>query len=209
LGADRHGALPHCQRLRPAHGHERAEWRQHQLDDRHLPATISHVSGSESYSYDTDGERIKKVAGSVTTVYLAGLWEEVVGGAAKAYYTFNGQTAALYTSSPSAFTYLTNDHLGSVSVATNGLQAKTQQEYDPWGKVRSGGITQTSINFTGQRLDGSGLLYYHGGFCRTPNRVKQTIPDTFLPIPRAQSRCWRSGAAPLRPSPGQLAPPGS
>jgi hypothetical protein len=40
-----------------------------------LPSGISHVSGSESY--DADGERIKNVAGSATTVYLKGLWEEV------------------------------------------------------------------------------------------------------------------------------------
>ncbi|MFL5803006.1 MAG: RHS repeat domain-containing protein, partial [Roseiflexaceae bacterium] len=126
-----------------------------------LPASISQTSGSESYTYDADGERIKKVAGSVTTVYLEGLWEEVVGGTPKAYYRFNGQTAVMYTYSPSAFLFLTNDHLGSVSVATDGAQTKTQQEYDPWGKVRSGGIGQTSINYTGQRLDGTGLLYYH------------------------------------------------
>jgi RHS repeat-associated protein len=54
-----------------------------------------------------------------------------------------------------------SDHLGSVSVATTQAQAKTQQEFDPWGKVRSGGVSQTNINFTGQRLDGAGLLYYH------------------------------------------------
>jgi hypothetical protein len=34
----------------------------------------------------------------------------------------------------------------------------SQQEFDPWGKVRSGGISQTSLNDTGQRLDGTGLL---------------------------------------------------
>jgi RHS repeat-associated protein len=67
----------------------------------------------------------------------------------------------MYTSSSNAFTYLTNDHLGSASVVTSQAQAKTQQEYDPWGKVRAGGISQTSINYTGQRLDATGLLYYH------------------------------------------------
>jgi len=58
--------------------------------------------------------------------------------------------------------YLHSDHLGSVSVATNasGTQVSSQ-EYDPWGKVRSGGVTQTTRNYTGQKLDGTGLLYYH------------------------------------------------
>jgi RHS repeat-associated protein len=127
-----------------------------------LPLSVSQTSGSESYSYDADGERVKVVRGSTTTVYLEGLWEEPLGGAPKLYYTFNGQAAVMYTYSPSAFTYLHTDHLGSVSVATDSNHAVlSQQEYDPWGQVRSGGISQTNVNYTGQRLDGTGLLYYH------------------------------------------------
>jgi RHS repeat-associated protein len=127
-----------------------------------LPLSVSQTSGSESYSYDADGERVKVVRGSTTTVYLEGLWEEPVGGAPKLYYSFNGQAVVLYTSSPSAFTYLHSDHLGSVSVATDGNHAVvSQQEYDPWGQVRSGGVPQTALNYTGQRLDGTLLLYYH------------------------------------------------
>jgi hypothetical protein len=34
----------------------------------------------------------------------------------------------------------------------------SQQAFDPWGQVRAGGMTQTSFNDTGQRLDGTGLL---------------------------------------------------
>ncbi|GIV96379.1 MAG: hypothetical protein KatS3mg057_1036 [Herpetosiphonaceae bacterium] len=37
----------------------------------------------------------------------------------------------------------------------------SRQEFDPWGQLRSGGVSQTSLNDTGQRLDGTGLLYYH------------------------------------------------
>jgi hypothetical protein len=96
-----------------------------------LPLSVSQTSGSESYTYDADGERIKKVAGSTTTVYLEGLWEEDSSGTQKAYYAFNGQTAVMYSYSPSAFTYLSNDHLGSVSVATNQAAAVAgQQEFD-------------------------------------------------------------------------------
>jgi len=62
-------------------------------------------------------------------------------------------------------TYLHSDHLGSVSLATtsNGNIA-SQQYFDPWGKVKSGGIGQTSLNYTGQRLDGTGLLYYNARY---------------------------------------------
>jgi RHS repeat-associated protein len=62
----------------------------------------------------------------------------------------------------SGVTYLHSDHLGSVSVATNGSGAVvSQQSFDPWGKVRSGSVAQTELNYTGQRLDMTGLLYYH------------------------------------------------
>jgi hypothetical protein len=100
----------------------------------------SQTSGSESYSYDGDGERVKVVRGSTTTVYLEGLWEEVAGGAAKSYYTVNGQTVAVRDRSSNAVTYLHGDHLGSVSVATNASGAlASQQEYTPFGSHRGTG----------------------------------------------------------------------
>jgi RHS repeat-associated protein len=148
-----------------------------------LPTSVSQTSGSESYSYDADGERVKVVRGSTTTVYLEGLWEEVVGATTpKAYYTFNGQVAVMYTYNPSAFRYLHNDHLGSASVLTSASAGVvSQQEFDPWGKVRSTStITQTSINFTGQRLDGTGLLYYHARYY-DPNLGRFVSADSIVP----------------------------
>jgi RHS repeat-associated protein len=130
-----------------------------------LPMAISHVSGTEFYVYDGDGERVAKSNGSVDTIYVAGLLEQVVGGVTKTYYTFGDQTVAMRDSGTGLVTYLHADHLGSVSLATwkdsNDVLQASQQEFDPWGKVRSGGVSQTSLNYTSQRLDGTGLLYYH------------------------------------------------
>jgi len=45
---------------------------------------------------------------------------------------------------------------------SSGTGVVGNQEYDAWGKVRSGGtVTQTRLNFTGQKLDNSGLLNYN------------------------------------------------
>jgi RHS repeat-associated protein len=100
-------------------------------------------------------------------VYLEGLWEEVVSGAVSKYYTLNGDPVALRTHSggASTLTYLHGDHLGSVSVTTTASQGvASQQEFDPWGKVRSGGVSQTPRNYTGQLLDATGLLYYNARY---------------------------------------------
>jgi YD repeat-containing protein len=51
-------------------------------DVENLPTQISQTSGTETYAYDADGERVSVARGGVKTVYLKGLWEEVVGGAA-------------------------------------------------------------------------------------------------------------------------------
>jgi RHS repeat-associated protein len=52
-----------------------------------------------------------------------------------------------------------------VSVATTASQSvASQQEFDPWGKVRSGGVSQTPRNYTGQLLDATGLLYYNARY---------------------------------------------
>ncbi len=83
------------------------------------------------------------------------------------------------------YIYLHTDHLGSVSVATGASgQVVSQQEYDPcmWGKVRSGGIGigQATLNYTGQRLDGTGLLYYHARYY-DPGLAHFISPDSIVP----------------------------
>jgi RHS repeat-associated protein len=145
-----------------------------------LPASISWSGGSESYSYDADGERVAKTVGGATTLYFQGVFEQVIGGGWKQYYSFNGAVVAMREAA-GAVTYLHNDHLGSASVATSNAGAIAgQQEYDAWGKLRSGGITQTSINYTGQRLDGTGLLYYHARYY-DPNLGRFVSADTLVP----------------------------
>ncbi|WP_161668827.1 RHS repeat-associated core domain-containing protein [Kallotenue papyrolyticum] len=40
----------------------------------------------------------------------------------------------------------------------------SRQDFDPWGSLRSGGIPQTTLNYTGQRRDSTGLVYYHARY---------------------------------------------
>ncbi len=141
------------------------------------------ISGSESYSYDADGERITRSTTVTTTVYLGGLWEETTSGAVKAYYAFGGQIIALRDSTDPTdpVSYLHGDHLGSVSVASGaGASNKGSQRFDPWGKVIAGGISNTRKNYTGQYLDTTSLLYYHARYY-DPALARFLSADSIIP----------------------------
>ncbi len=61
---------------------------------------------------------------------------------------------------------LHSNHLGSLSEATTGSGGvSSRQRYFPYGRVRySSGSPPTTYNFTGQRLDGTGLLYFQARY---------------------------------------------
>jgi RHS repeat-associated protein len=74
-----------------------------------------------------------------------------------------------------------SDHLGSVSTVTNQAgEVVSTQQFDPWGKVRSGGISVTKLNYTGQRKDDTGLLYYHSRYY-DPSLARFVSPDSIVP----------------------------
>jgi len=82
---------------------------------------------------------------------------------------------------PSGWVFLHGDHLGSVSVVTdNDRRVLSRQDYTPWGEVRAGGVAQTTRDFTGQRRDGTGLLYY-GARYYDPVRGRFLSPDSIVP----------------------------
>ncbi|NWJ48690.1 MAG: RHS repeat-associated core domain-containing protein [Chloroflexi bacterium] len=70
-----------------------------------------------------------------------------------------------------------------MSLATDSSgQVASQQEFDPWGKVRLGSISQTTMNYTGQRLDGTGLLFYNTRYY-DPQVGKFVSSDSIVPNP--------------------------
>lgn len=116
--------------------------------------------GGQPYTYDADGQRVARTRSGVTTVYLGGLVEEdLAPSATRTLYQFDGQVIAQRDAT--GVLYLHGDHLGSIAVATSSTGAVvSRQDFTPWGEVRSGGIGQTTLNYTGQRRDGTGLLFY-------------------------------------------------
>lgn len=131
------------------------------------PYTVTSGGNTELYVYNANDARIKKVRNGVSTYYLEGFWEEDSTGVVRKYYSISGKPVAMreITSMGSVIIYLQGDHLGSVSLTIDHSGSTSlSQEFDPWGKVRSGEISQTDRNFTGQYLDDTGLLFYNARY---------------------------------------------
>jgi RHS repeat-associated protein/uncharacterized repeat protein (TIGR01451 family) len=163
------------------------------------PVSITSSGTTETYTYDADGARIKKLRGTTNTFYIGGLAEEDKPTGAgstvtRSMYTFNGQVIAQRTVTSGGFgsdtlIYLHSDHLGSVGAATTSAGGSlSSQEYDPWGKVRTGAVTQTKYNYTGQKLDDTGLLLYNARYY-DPGLGRFTSPDSIVPAGRARCGC--------------------
>ncbi|MCB0089100.1 MAG: hypothetical protein KDE54_14415 [Caldilineaceae bacterium] len=99
-------------------------------------------------------------------------------------YTFNGQPVAMrkvVDGQPDALYYLHADHLGSTVLVTDrsGNAFETQQ-YRAYGRPRGGGTLPTDHTFTGQKVDGTGLMYYRARYY-DPVIGQFISPDTIVP----------------------------
>jgi RHS repeat-associated protein len=155
------------------------------------PTSITSSGTTETYTYDADGARIKKLRGTTNTHYIGGLAEEdkptgIGSTVTRSMYTFDGQVVAQRSVasggiSYNTLVYLHSDHLGSVGASSSSTGASlSSQEYDPWGKVRTGGVTQTKYNYTGQKLDDTGLLFYNARYY-DPQVGRFTSSDSIIP----------------------------
>jgi RHS repeat-associated protein len=135
---------------------------------------------TETYAYDAAGARVTRTSNGATIVTVADLWERTVGGATTHFYRFGADIIGVRRSDQGT-RHLFSDHLGSVSAATTASGALVgMQHYDPWGRVRTGGIGLTARTFTGQRLDATGLLYYHARYY-DPTLGRFISPDSIVP----------------------------
>lgn len=157
-----------------------------------VPSQIVNGSTTETYTYDGEGTRVVKtgVTGSVTTrtVYVGAGLVEYTGTTVTTNYGIAFRTKV--GNNPSTLTYRHSDHLGSTSAtSTPSGNLSAAQEFTPWGGVRSGSITGTELNFTGQRRDsGTGLLYYNARYYDA-NLGRFLSADTIAPDPaNPQSR---------------------
>ncbi len=131
------------------------------------PTTITKGSASETLTYDSDFNRIKKVAGTATTIYIGGLYQKVTTGTLVEHKHFigAGRAQVVYTQRSTNVNdtrYLHTDHLGSVDTITNETGAVVQRlSNDAHGKRRNSNWTdatgtisaQTTVGYTGHEMD--------------------------------------------------------
>ena len=138
----------------------------------------------ESYWYDIDGARVKKVSGATTTYTFFGHYEEEVSGGSTTeirHYSFGSLRIAVKRGS--TLYHLHGDHLGSTSLTTLSTTSVAKRAYYAYGAERSAsGDLQTDRTFTGQKIDASGLLYYNARYY-DPNLGTFISPDTMVPDP--------------------------
>jgi RHS repeat-associated protein len=98
------------------------------------------------------------------------------------YYYFGARRVAMR--GPDGVYYLHTDHLGSTSLTTDeGGAVVARQLYHPFGTVRwSEGTLPTDFGFTGQRHDGTGLIFMHARYYH-PLVGRFISADTIVPSP--------------------------
>jgi len=141
--------------------------RTYQYDAENRMKTVNN-GAIGTYTYDADGRRVRKVAGSTTTDYIYDLAGSVVAEKQGSTWTvgyiyLNGQLTAQYdnTLNPATTLFVHKDHLGSTRLMTRlDRTVYDSLDYLPYGE-QVAGDTGSTHKFTGNERDSeTGLDYF-------------------------------------------------
>ena len=156
-------------------------------------ATATKNGVTTTYTYDADGNRVKKTSGSSGTLY----WYMAQGIAAESdisgtlkseYIFFNGERVARKDFPAGNVFYYFSDHLKTASVITDSAgNIKDESDYYPWGGELQ--FTSSGTNhykFTGKERDAETGLDYFGARHYSSGLGRFITPDwssTPVPLP--------------------------
>ena len=148
-----------------------------------------------TYTYDADGNRVKKSNGSTGTLYwymTPGIVAESdLSGTLKAEYVFfDGERVARKDFPGNAVSYYFSDHLKTASVITDSAgNIKSESDFYPWGgEIQFVNNDSNHYKFTGKerdaetQLDYFGARHYSNGLGRW---VSADWSPTPIPVPYA------------------------
>ena len=165
-------------------------------DQENRIATATRSGVTTNYTYDSDGNRVKKVSGSIGTLYWY-MAPGIVGesdpaGVMKSEYVFfcGERVARRDLVAPAGVFYYFSDHLKTASVITDAAgNIKAESDYYPWGgELQFVNNDSNHYKFTGKErdtesgLDYFGARYYSNGLGRFISADWSATP---IPVPYA------------------------
>jgi len=129
-----------------------------------------------TYTYDSDGNRVKKINSSTGTLYwymTPGIVGEsdLSGNPTAEYVFFDGERVARKDFPGNAVSYYFSDHLKTASVITDSAgNIKAESDYYPWGgELQFVAADSNHYKFTGKERDSeSGLDYFGARYYSNP-----------------------------------------
>jgi RHS repeat-associated protein len=136
---------------------------------------------NSTFVYDGDGNRVMKTENGETILYINRYYEKnLTTSEVTTSYYLGGRLIAQRVGV--TLNYVHQDHLTGTSVVSDsGGSLVSSIKYFPFGSTRSGSVP-TDKQFTGQRLDGTGL-YYYGARYYDAEIGRFISADTIVPDP--------------------------
>ncbi len=150
------------------------------------PIHITYQGGTTHLYYDGAGDRIKKVKGTETAIYVGGIYE-VRNGQAMSHVYANGQKIVTLTNNKEYYTH--SDHLGSTSIVTDETGTIVEEiGYLPFGATLfrneyNGSTWESAYRFTGQEFDPEYQLYNYNARLYDPIMSRFISADTIVQEP--------------------------
>lgn len=151
-------------------------------DYNNMPTRITDGSMTVDSVYDANGNRVKKIVSSSTTIYIGQHYECANNQCTK--YIFAGSQRIAEIKNTGTYYYHT-DHLGSSNVITDSSGNKVQEMfYYPFGELKyNSGSDIAKYKFTDQEFDGETTLYNYGARYYDPRLARFVSADTIVPQP--------------------------
>jgi len=154
-------------------------------DPENRVSSVSQGGVTTTYTYDGDGNRVKKTTSSTGMLYWYGLpgvlaESDLTGTIKSEYVFFNGTRVARRDEvTPTGVSYYFSDHIKSASLVTDVAgNVKSESDYYPWGgELAMSNSDPNHYKFTGKERDSESGLDYFGARLYSAAMGRFMTPD--------------------------------